>query len=186
MDVQHVNVKIFVDGEITADAESVIKVFHRWVSEQSMDDLLIDVADYDHVPKGPGIVLVGHEADYALDNAGDRPGLRYNCKVARDGSNEDRCLQAFRSAVKACLKLESELAGIKFSRNEFQLTINDRGLAPNNDETRPVCEDIFTSFLKNGLGQSDFTMDYETDSRRLSGAVISLNHPVDLDELDTG
>jgi len=196
VDLQHVNVKIFVDGEMSTPAEDIIKVFHRWVSEQLMDELLIDVADYDHVPKGPGIVLVGHQADYAMDETDGRPGLRYNCKVARQGSNEDRCLHALRSAAKACLRLESELDGLKFSRNEFQVTINDRAQAPNSDETRVACEGVFKAFLgsvlgqgalgQGGLGQSDFKIDYESDPRRLTGVVVSLANPLDFDGLGTG
>ena len=64
MNVQHVNVKFFVDGELNVDWERFIEVFHVWIAEQSTDELLIDVADYRHVPMGPGVILVGHEEDY--------------------------------------------------------------------------------------------------------------------------
>jgi len=181
MELQHVTAKIFVDGAPSVDAETVVKVFQTWISEQSMNELLIDVADYEHVPKGPGIVLVGHQADYSLDNMGGRLGLRYNCKVAREGSNEEKCLHAFRSAAKACLRFEAELPGIRFSRNEFELAINDRAIAPNTDDTRENCESIFNRFVREQLGQSDFQLAYESDARRLVGAVVSVSVAIDFD-----
>ena len=42
MNLQHVNVKIFVDGPLTVDLERFINVFHRWTAEQSLDELLIE------------------------------------------------------------------------------------------------------------------------------------------------
>jgi hypothetical protein len=36
------------------DLEAVIPVFHRWIQEQIFDELLLDVANYSHVPDGPG------------------------------------------------------------------------------------------------------------------------------------
>src|SRR5687767_4206861 len=102
MNLQHVNVKILVEGGLTVDPERIVKVFHRWVGEQSMDELLVDVADYSHVPDGPGVVLVGLEADYSLDHMQGRSGLRYNRKGPLEGTNLDRFHQAFAAASEAC------------------------------------------------------------------------------------
>ena len=60
-------------------------------------ELLLDVADYRHVPAGPGVMLIGNEGDYSVDNTGDRLGIRYNRKAALDGDNQDRLRQAARS-----------------------------------------------------------------------------------------
>ena len=106
MNLQHINVKFFVDGEMPVDLEQVVNAFHRWVADQSMEELLVDVADYRHVPCTPSVVLVGHEADYAIDYSQQRVGLVSNDKLAREGDNVDRFRHAFRSAGEACLKLE--------------------------------------------------------------------------------
>jgi len=50
--------------------ERAIPVFHRWIQERSLDELMVDVADYTHVPDGPGVVLVCHDAIYSLDTGG--------------------------------------------------------------------------------------------------------------------
>ncbi len=183
MELQHVNVKIFVDGDLSVDPEQVINVFHNWMAEQSCDELLIDVADYRHVPAGPGVVLVGLEADYALDNAGQRWGLLYNRKAFWDGSNEDRFTQAFRAAASACLRLEDQLTGLKFSRQEFQMFINDRALAPNIPATLDACRGEIESFLQGLLGHDDATFIVEPDSRRRFGVLVQTGAPLDLAQL---
>ena len=49
------------------ELEEFIPVFHDWIQTQQLAELLIDVADYRHVPHGPGVVLVAHDAHYAMD-----------------------------------------------------------------------------------------------------------------------
>ncbi len=95
MQLQHVNVKLLVQNPEEANLEPLIPVFHSWIENQNGDELLIDVADYTHVPAGPGIVLIGHEGNYSVDNTGNRLGVRYNRKAAFDGGNQD-CLDAGR------------------------------------------------------------------------------------------
>lgn len=179
MNLQHFNAKIFVDGELPVDLERFIEVFHRWVAAQAMEEMLVDVADYRHVPAGPGIVLVGLEADYSLDHTGGRYGLCYNRKAPLDGDNADRFRQAFRSAANVCLLLEEEFAGLTFSRWEFEWFINDRALAPNTDETYEVCRSELPRWLNGGLGVSEFDADYDRDPRHRFGAVVRLSVPLD-------
>ena len=173
MNLQHVNVKIFVDGELGIEIEDLVKVFHKWVSEQSMPEMMIDVADYMHVPNGPGIVLVGHEADYSLDYTGGRVGLRYNYKAAREASNQEQLQHAFDNTVSCCNRLESELPGLKFDRGQLQITVNDRAIAPNSPETKSALSGDIESFAKS-IGGDGAAVEYEADSRRLFGAVITL------------
>ena len=49
-------------------------VFHQWIRDSVCPEMLIDVADYRHVPAGPGVMLIGHEANYSLDNRENRLG----------------------------------------------------------------------------------------------------------------
>ena len=180
MNLQHVNVKIFVDGDLSVELDRFIEVFHRWVAEQSMDEMMIDVADYGHVPAGPGIVMVGLEADYSIDNRGNRFGLLYNRKGALEGSNEDRIRHSLRSAAKTCLLLELEFDGLRFSRQQFELFVNDRALAPNEDATRAACEPILTACFRELFGDNDFILEFSSDPRSRFGAVVNLAKPVDL------
>lgn len=150
---QHLNVKVFArDGE-RVDLAAVVPAFHRWIQESVCEELLVDVADYRHVPAGPGIVLVGHEANYSLDQRGNRLGLLYNRKAVLDGSSSDNIAQALRSALEACRRLEDELpppAGLRFDAGQLEICINDRLLAPNTEETflalRPAIEQALAQF----------------------------------------
>lgn len=183
MELQHVNVKIYVDGDLAIDPAEFIDVFHEWIREHTLDELLIDVADYRHVPAGPGVMLIGHEADYSMDNAGDRWGLRYNRKAAVDGSNDDRLRQALRSAASACQLLEEHFNGpesLRFSRREFELFINDRALAPNTPETLAACRPVLESFLASALGHDDFNLEPRTAPRSLFGVAVTAARPFDL------
>ncbi len=179
MELQHINIKIPLDGELSIDLARVVETFHQWIRDGVIDELLIDVADYAHVPAGPGVLLIGHEADYCFDNTGDRWGLRYNRKAPLDGTNEDRFRQAFGAAAKACRLLETQLA-VKFSRMELELFINDRALAPNTPATFAACEAEISAFAKNVVGCQDFTLKQDADPRHRFGVAIVACKPFDL------
>ena len=174
MNLQHVNVKLFVEGELSTNLDDIVKVFHRWVSEQSLPEMMIDVADYQHVPAGPSVLLVGLEADYSIDYARNRCGMRYNRKGVLEGSNADQFRNAFACAGNVCSQLEAEFDGLRFSRCEFLVTVNDRAIAPNNDETRAAFQRELESWLREDLGQNEFSLELETDPRQLVGAMVKL------------
>lgn len=177
MDLQHVNVKFMVEGDLNVDPARFIEVFHQWIRDEALEELLIDVADYRHVPSGPGVMLIALEADYSMDHADNRWGLRYNRKAPLDGTNEDRFRQALRSAANACRLLEDEFTGtdgLKFSRREFELFINDRALAPNTPETYASCKPELESFLKKWLGHDEFHLKHRSDPRSLFGISVKV------------
>ena len=186
MELQRVNIKIFVDGQLTVSLERLIEVFHRWIREKAVGDLLLDVADYRHVPNGPSVLLVGDEADFCMDQTGGRWGLLYNCKVGIDGTNDQRLSQAFTAAAKACKLLEEEFASegpLRFSRNEFEIVINDRSVATNTDETFEACQDDLEVFVTRALGHREYTFDREVDPRRRFGVTVKSAKPFELSPL---
>src|SRR5579872_5362414 len=128
MQLQHVNVKLLVRNPEEVDLEPLIPVFHGWIQNQIGEGLLLDIADYRHVDAGPGVVLIGHEGNYSVDNTDHRLGVRYNRKAALDGSNQERLRQAARAALSACERLEAEplLGGkLRFNGQEIEISIND-------------------------------------------------------------
>src|ERR1700726_1147805 len=146
MNLQHVNVKLLIEDFGDAGLERLIPVFHGWIQDRTRPELLLDIADYRHVPAGPGVVLIGHEANYSVDNTDNRMGVRYNRKAALDGSNQDRLKQATRAALTACQRLEAELrlgGKLRFNGQEIEIFINDRLLAPNCDATREAFDSEF-------------------------------------------
>jgi hypothetical protein len=175
MTLQHVNVKFLVKNPGEADLEPLIPIFHGWIQEQAFEELLLDVADYRHVPAGPGVMLIGLQADYSVDNTDGRLGVRYNRKAGADGSNQDRLTQAARAALASFERLEADprLGGkLRFDGRELEVFINDRILAPNNADTRQAADAEFQAFAKKLFQGSDYSLAYNHEPRRLFGASL--------------
>src|ERR1700733_4150601 len=93
--IQHINLKIFIEDAGAFELADAIPVFHQWIRDSVCPEMLIDVADYRHVSAGPGVLLIGHEANYSFDNREHRLGLLYNRKAALDGTFRERLNQAY-------------------------------------------------------------------------------------------
>jgi hypothetical protein len=170
IDLQHVNVKLLVKNPVDVNLEPLIPIFHRWIKDRVFDELLLDIADYRHVYAGPGIVLIGYDADYSVDDTDSRLGVRYNRKTPLDGDNHERLRQAARATLTACQRLESEesLGGkIRFNGQEIEIFVNDRLLAPNREETRAAVGSEFRTFFDRLFAGSEYSLSYDTDPRKL-------------------
>ena len=173
MTLEHVNVKLLLENPAQVDLEPLIPIFHEWIQNQVFDEMLLDVADYRHVPGGPGVMVIGLQADYSVDDTDHRLGVRYNRKAGFEGSNADRLKQAAHAALAACVKLEQDprLGGnFRFNGQDIEIFINDRLLAPNNEATRKAADPELQSFAKKLF--NDYTLTYQQDPRRLFGATV--------------
>src|ERR1700716_4440222 len=107
--IQHVRLKTFANEPTAIDPGDAIPIFHRWIQDRVCPEMLIDVADYRHVPNGPGVMLIAHEANYSLDNTKGRLGLLYSRKQA-GGAAQENLKQAFDAAIAACQRLQQGAA----------------------------------------------------------------------------
>jgi len=131
---------------------ALIPVFHTWIREKKLDELAIDVADYEHVHEGPGIVLVGHAFDYYWDLGEGRPGLIY-LRKREAPAPEARLADVVRRALVGCRLLEQDpaLAGLGFKTNELVVKLPDRLRAPSSEseftafasELAPIVEKLY-------------------------------------------
>lgn len=186
MDIQHVNVKLLVDNPGSVNLEPVIPVFHSWIQDRTCDELLLDVADYRHVPAGPGVVLIGHEANYSLDNTGERLGVRYNRNAPLDGTVQDRLRQAVRAAILACRRLgdDPRLDGkIRYDGRHLELFVNDRLLAPNDEASRKAHEPEFRNLLQQLFAGKSYSLRYDPEPRRLLSAWVETDDAFTLEDL---
>lgn len=170
MELQHINLKFLVKDSAGADLEPLISIFHGWIQDKVFEERLLDIADYRHVHDGPGIILIGLEGDYSVDNTDSRLGVRYNRKAGFEGSNQDRLKQAARAALNACQRLESETNlgdRLHFDGQNIELFVNDRLLAPNNEATRTAVEAELRIFFDNLFGGADYAISFNSDPRRL-------------------
>jgi hypothetical protein len=162
INVQHVNVKIVAEEPVSIDLADAIPVFHRWIQESVGEEMLVDVADYRHVPAGPGVMLIGHEANYSLDYTDDRLGLLYNRKRVIDGTTQQKLDQAFRAALLACRRLEEEApfhGKLKFNAGHCEIILNDRLLAPNTEKTHLALKADFEKFFQGVFGLEPHTIE---------------------------
>jgi hypothetical protein len=166
--VQHVNVKFFVKNADAIKMSDAIGVFQKWIQEDKIDDLLIDVADYAQVPDGPGIVLVGHNTLYSLDNNEGRLGVLVNRRTVADGSNQDLVKAGIEKAGMICQMLLAEdvfKGNLEFANDELQIIVNDRRLAPNTDETLGLLKPDLEAALAATLGVANYTFERNQDPR---------------------
>ncbi|HWA86699.1 MAG TPA: hypothetical protein VG710_10780 [Opitutus sp.] len=182
MDLQHFVAKIHLDGPLAIDPAKVVDVFHGWVAKQSVPGVvLIDVAELLHVPNGPGVIVVGVEADYALDHSGGTWGILARRKNVLPGSNGDRIAHALREAARAGATLQQTFPGLKLSRTTFELIVNDRAIAPNTPETYASELPEIAAALTGLLGTSDFTLTrHDAEPRHRFGVTVVTAQPFDL------
>ena len=117
------------------DAEAHIPVFHRWIQQKRLPLVLIDVADYAHVPDGPGVLLVSHEYNIFADHFDGKPGLTVQRKL-RDGLGAASLLETVRVGLQAidALADEPSLPGSRYRVDGIEVVANDRLRGPNTDE----------------------------------------------------
>ena len=164
MNIQHVNIKFYLENPETVNLADFAAIFNMWIQNQRLEELLIDVADYLHVHNGPGIMLIGHEADYSLDNRAGRLGLLYNRKEQLSGTTEEKLTQAVRAALTVAQILEQE-NGLKFNGSEVQVIVNDRLLVPNTTETFASLESDLKAFFDGLYGGAEYTLAHNPDAR---------------------
>jgi hypothetical protein len=165
MTPQRLSVKFFVEGSAPVDLGSFIPLFHRWIQNNTVEGLLIDVASYQHVPDGPGVLLIAHEVDYGLDLTGGRPGLlvrrkRYEGDVDLAGILRDTVRKAALAAT--ALHADSS-AGVKIDPRTVEITLIDRLRTPNTPDTletatqhiKPVLDEIYPEGFELHHGSQD-------------------------------
>jgi hypothetical protein len=186
LDLQHVNVKLLAKDPEDVDLEPLIPVFHNWIQGQVFEELLLDVADYRHVYEGPGVILIGHQANYSVDNTDNRLGVCYNRKTPLGGSNQDRLKQATWAALTAFQRLEAEAAlkgQLRFNGQELEVFINDRLMAPNRDSTREAVKPDLQAFLGKLFHGGEYELSHGSDPRSLFAVYVKANREFSVSDL---
>lgn len=134
--LERVCAKVYAPEPGIPDADFV-PVFHDWIRRRVIGGVLLDVADYTHVPDGPGVALVGHEFTYSLDRSDGRFGLLVQRRRSTGANTEASIVATISTLLTAAEKLETHrsLRGvIKFDRSVIRVESNDRLRAPNDAE----------------------------------------------------
>lgn len=165
-DLYRFGLKIFLDDGEDLPLNEFVPLFHRWIQTAALDGLWIDVADYSHVPRGPGVLLIGHEANLGLDETGGRRGLLVSWKQPLEGTLAQRLLLASRVLLRAAHRLEEEPnLAVRFRTNELEIVFNDRLRAPNDEDTFSRLRPEIEAFLTEIFGPSPLSLERERDLR---------------------
>lgn len=154
MNPKRVACKFFVHPDPTAplDLHPLIGLFHRFIQEAALPGLLIDVADYAHVPDGPGVLLVGHDVDYGLDLSGGRAGLLTTRKHLDGASLSASLRSALEWGLRAVEAIEKDgSSGLHIDPRAVTIQVVDRLAGPNDElayqalarEAAPVLADLY-------------------------------------------
>lgn len=178
------------------DLEPAIAVFHRFIQRGLVEGLILDVADYRHVPQGPGVMLIGHDVDYGINPD--------EFTVIRKRSGDDPAATQLRDALRMALGAmdavedDGEL-DVTFDRSRFTIAAIDRRLGTPDEvqaalrvEIEPLITELYGPDAKVSVTDTDGahrtpTLQVEADPAaaaevldRLGGAAAPGQSPWDL------
>lgn len=151
LEAHELAIKFYAVDSVELGPRDFVPIFHEWIQSHRLEDeVMIDVADYSHVYHGPGVILMCHEGQYSLDQAGGRLGLLYTRKRRTEGDVRSRLRRAFGAALKACMLLQAEPAfegKLHFRYDEALFKIQNRLLAPRTPEAFDAVKEGLQPFL---------------------------------------
>lgn len=187
MNLERFAVKFFARPETEVDDAAFIDIFHEWIRLKRLNHVMLDVADYRHVPTGPGIMLVTHEVNYAMDREAGQFGLYAQRKLGAEATAKERILGLIQSTAQfgALLEADSHLNGkIRLKGEKFHYIANDRLHAPNTEDAfnqlKPELEAIAAEVYP---GKSVSVTRLNNDPRARLTAVIETDGTVEISSL---
>ncbi|MBI4443397.1 MAG: hypothetical protein HY649_08500 [Acidobacteria bacterium] len=164
--LQRIQIKIPTDAPRNLNLNPLLAIFSRWRKQQEHSAEWVDLADYAHVPRGAGIVLVGQRCNLSFDMANPAPGILYTAKKGLAGSHTERLATAFQWCLDLAQRLivEPEFPpGVHLKTDSLSLLFNDRLETPNTPATdlqlRASVEHVLTALYGPGgyelIPQSD-------------------------------
>jgi hypothetical protein len=158
MNSNKIALKLYAKSSPLPDTIRFVEVFHDWIKKGVLSELMIDVIEYGHVERGPIVLFVGHESDYAIDMSEGRAGLSYLRKrVKADIPGDSLALtDSFARVLNVADKLATDerLGGFQVGRDEVLLRLVDRLNAPNTDATFEAARSELELVASAALGKS--------------------------------
>lgn len=187
MDLERFAIKFFTRPAVDVDDAAFIDIFHDWIRNKRLNHVMLDVADYRHVPNGPGVMLVTHEVNYAMDRGDGAFGLYAQRKLGQEATAREKLLGLVKSTAQfgSLLEAEEKVDGrLKLEGGKFYYIANDRLHAPNTEEAfntiKPDLEAIATQLYP---GKSVSVTRLNNDPRARLTAVVEANESVDIGAL---
>ena len=186
MDLQRIHIKILTDAPATLNLAPFLAIFGRWRADKKHPAGWVDLADYAHVPRGAGVVLVGFHANFAFDMADPAPGILYAAKKGLSGTHAERVALTFRAGVELSRRLIAEPEfpkTVHLRLDAFEIQFPDRLETPNNPATdqalRPAVSQVFDRIF----GVSGYDLVAQADPKQAFGYSIRAKQSEPLDTL---
>jgi hypothetical protein len=154
-DLQRISIKIHSEAPASISLDPFLDIFGRWRHDKAHPAEWIDLADYAHVPKGPGIMLIGVKAMFSFDLTDPAAGLLYITRRGLSGNSEQRIKSALRSAFDLSKRLTAEKnypAAAKLRTDRIELRLLDRLVTPNTLATDAAMRPAIDTALNAAFG----------------------------------
>jgi hypothetical protein len=180
MDVERFCLKFFAK-EFLIDDTAFIPIFHDWIRLKTLPGTLIDVADYRHVPNGPGIMLISHEINYSMDHGGGQLGLSAQRKLGEPGSHGEQIVALAQRLGQFGTLLEADprVAGaLALEGGRFLYQANDRLRVPNTIESFAALQPDLEAAATTLYGSQSFRITrIANDPRERLAALVEAAEP---------
>lgn len=113
-------------------------VFHRFIQRHLVEGFVLDVADYRHVPHGPGMMIVGGEVDYGLTETAFSVTLK---RLPDDAATQFRTAVRFLLGAVEQIDEDGALPTV-FDRSAVTVVVADRRLGAADQVQQALLADI--------------------------------------------
>jgi hypothetical protein len=185
-DLLRIQVKLLSNAPRGLNLDPFLEIFARWRVEKNHPAEWVDLADYAHVPRGPGILLAGKNCNFAFDMADPAPGTLCFVKKGLSGSPAARIASAIRSALELSKRLVAERefpSGVRLQTDALLLSFPDRLATPHNAATDAVLRPPMQRALDALFTANGYTLTQEPDAKAPYGFSVRAKKAEPLDAL---
>lgn len=175
MDLQRIDTYALIDAPRDAKLDSLLAIFGRWRTDAEHPAKWVDLADYAHMSRGAGIVIVGKQGIFGVTRFDPGLGLFYSGRSEYEGSCEQRVIESFRrhlSLATALLREPDYPDELKKLSGVWDITINDRLNFPNTGETDQQLRPVIQAALDKLLGSGSYELTRNSDPQRRYGFAL--------------
>jgi len=178
--LQRIQIKLPSNAPASLNLDPLLAIFGRWRKDMEDPAEWVDLADYGHMLRGPGIVLAGMRVNLAFDMDEPHPGFLYTSRKGLAGSNQERIASAFQSCFSYAKRLLGEKefpSGVELLPGPVELRFIDRLETPNTAATDKELRPILSKVLDSLFGPGDYSLEQQTGSGESYGFRIYVAKP---------
>ena len=183
MELQKFGVKLFLETNGSHSSKEFIPVFHTWIQEKVVaDHLLIDVADYSHIPDGPGVMLIAHEGHFSLDQEKCQPGIMYMRRAKMGGDFNERFNQVLSNTIEAANRLRNNdiTNNVYFISNLFRFIANDRLYAENTIDNQHLYKEKIQKAINNKYPDRKIEFEDASDAKERMAFTVRFSDEINI------